>query len=137
MRNPVFREFYRERDVVIEERRLRIDASPAGTLAEAHGAAAFRVHPYGQPVAGRLEDLESLTRPEVEAYYERYYGPNNVVVAIVGDVDPDQVERWARHYFADIPRGDDPPPVLAEEPPQDGERRVTVEWDAEPRLRIG
>lgn len=137
MHDPVFREFYRERDVVIEERRLRIDASPAGTLAEAHGAAAFTAHPYGQPVAGHLEDLQRLSRREVEHYYERYYGPNNVVVAIVGDVDVDQVELWARRYFADIPRGDEPPPVLVQEPPQNGERRITVAWDAEPRLRIG
>jgi predicted Zn-dependent peptidase len=137
MRDPVFREFYRERDVVIEERRLRIDASPAGRLAEAHGAAAFTVHPYGQPVAGHLADLESLTRRQVEAYYESFYGPNNVVVAVVGDIDPDLAERWARRYFADIPRGEEPPEVLADEPPQTGERRVEVEWDAEPRLRLG
>jgi predicted Zn-dependent peptidase len=88
-------------------------------------------------VAGRLEDLETLGRAEVEAYYRRYYGPNNVVVAIVGDIDLDRAEAWARRYFADIPRGEDPPAVLAEEPPQEGERRITVEWDAEPRLRIG
>jgi predicted Zn-dependent peptidase len=137
MRNPVFREFYSERDVVIEERRLRIDASPAGSLAEAHGVAAFTLHPYGQPVAGRLEDLQALTRREVESYYDRFYGPNNAVVAIVGDVDADQVEGWAREYFADIPRGEEPPAVLTEEPTQTAERRVTVEWDAEPRLRIG
>jgi predicted Zn-dependent peptidase len=137
MRDPVFREFYRERDVVIEERHLRIDTSPGGRLAESHGAAAFTVHPYGQPVAGHLADLESLTRREVEAYYERFYGPNNVVVAIVGDIDPDLAERWARRYFADIPRGEDPPVVAAEEPPQNAERRVEVEWDAEPRLRMG
>ena len=137
MRDPVFREFYTERNVVIEERRLRIDASPAGRLSEAHGAAAFTAHPYGQPVAGRLEDLEALGRAEVEAYYKRYYGPNNVVVAIVGDIDLDQAESWARHYFADIPRGEEPPAVLTEEPRQEAERRITVEWDAEPRLRIG
>ena len=137
MRDPVFREFYRERNVVIEERRLRIDASPAGMLAEAHGAAAFTVHPYGQPVAGHLSDLESLSRREVELYYQRYYGPNNVVVAIVGDIDAARVEAWARRYFADIPRGDDPPAVDAEEPQQADERRVVVEWDAEARLRIG
>jgi predicted Zn-dependent peptidase len=137
MRDPVFREFYAERDVVIEERRLRIDASPAGALAEAHGAAAYTVHPYGQPVAGFLADLQRLSRHEVESYYERYYGPNNVVIAIVGDVDPAQMEEWARTYFADMPRGEEPPAVLAEEPIQTSERRITVEWDAEPRLRIG
>jgi predicted Zn-dependent peptidase len=59
------------------------------------------------------------------------------VVAIVGDLDPERIEVWARRYFAALPRGEDPPPVLVEEPRQLGERRVTVEWDAEPRLRIG
>jgi predicted Zn-dependent peptidase len=88
-------------------------------------------------VAGYLSDLQTLSRPQVEVYYRRYYGPNNVVVAVVGDVDPDRIEAWALEYFADIPRGEEPPPVLAEEPPQSAERRVSVEWDAEPRVRIG
>jgi len=137
MRDPVFREFYAERDVVLEERRMRIETSPGGMLYEAHLAAAFTVHPYGVPVVGYMSDLEVLTRSDVESYYRRFYGPNNAVVAIVGDVDADQMEAWARRYFGRLARGEDPPPVLAREPTQLGERRVTVEWDAEPRLRIG
>ena len=137
MSNPVFREFYAERDVVTEERRMRVDTAPTGLLYEQHLAAAFTMHPYGVPVVGYMSDLESLSRRDVESYYRRFYGPNNAVVAIVGDVDPDLVEAWAREYFASIPRGEDPPPVLAVEPEQHGERRVRVVWDAEPRLRIG
>jgi predicted Zn-dependent peptidase len=137
MTNPVFREFYSERDVVTEERRMRVETNPGGLLYEEHLAAAFTQHPYGVPVVGYMSDLETLRRADVETYYGRFYGPNNAVVAIVGDIDPDQVETWVRRYFGSIPRGEEPPPVLASEPRQRGERRITVEWDAEPRLRIG
>ncbi|MBT8334977.1 MAG: insulinase family protein, partial [Gemmatimonadetes bacterium] len=137
MRSPVFREFYTERDVVMEERRLRIDTSPGGKLYEAHLAAAFTIHPYGQPVAGTMSDLESLTRRDVEDYYRRFYGPRNATVAIVGDLDPDLLERWAHRWFGDIPPGEIPPPVLTREPPQAGTRRVEVLFDAQPSLRMG
>jgi predicted Zn-dependent peptidase len=137
MRDPVFREFYSERRVVTEERRMRVETSPAGVLYEAHLRAAFTVHPYGVPVVGYMSDLETLSRRDVADYYRRFYGPSNAVVAVVGDMDPEQIEAWARRYFGPLPRGEDPPPVLVEEPQQLGERRVTIEWDAEPRLRIG
>ena len=137
MKNPVFREFYSERDVVAEERRLRLENSPGSLLYHAHMAEAFREHPYGTPVVGFMEDIQRLTRAEVVSYFERYYRPNNAVVAISGDVDPDQILEWARDYFEPIPRGDDPPPVLVREPQQTAERRVEVVYDAEPSLRIG
>ena len=135
--NPVFREFYTERDVVMEERLQRVDTSPGGLLYEAHLAAAYQAHPYGVPVIGWRSDVRAHTRHEVEDYYHRYYGPRNAVVAIVGDVDPDQVESWARKYFSKIPPGESPPPVTVEEPEQRGERRVEVHFDAEPAVRIG
>jgi predicted Zn-dependent peptidase len=137
MANPVFREFYTERDVVMEERRTRTETSPGGQLFESHLAAAYTMHPYGVPVVGYMSDLESLGRAEVERYYQRYYGPNNAVVVVVGDIDAGQAVRWAEDYFAPIPRGEEPPPVLAREPEQRGERRVDIVWDAEPSLRIG
>ena len=137
MTNPVFREFYTERDVVAEERRLRVETQPSGLLYEAHLGAAFAVHPYGRPVVGFMADIERLDRGRVQEYYERYYGPNNAVVAIVGDVDPVQVREWAEHYFGDLPAGDPPPEVEAEEPRQAAERRVEVDFDAEPQVRIG
>ncbi len=136
-RNPVFREFYTERDVVMEERRMRIDASPGGTLYEQHLATAFLMHPYGVPVVGYMSDLETLRRRDVEDYYRRYYGAANAVVAIVGAIDPDEVERLARRYLSEIPRGETPPPVLAREPEQRGTRRIEVTWDAEPAVRMG
>jgi len=137
MRNPVFREFYTERDVVAEERRMRVETSPGGLLYEAHLAAAYTMHPYGVPVIGYMSDIQTLSRRTVEAYYRRYYAPANAVVAIVGDVDVERTARWARSYFEQIPRGATPPPVLAREPLQKGERRVEVVFDAEPQLRIG
>lgn len=137
MANPVFREFYAERDVVTEERRMRIDTSPGGLLYEAHLRAAFRVHPYGQPVVGTMDDLRSLTRAGVSSYYGRFYGPDNAVLSVVGHFDVDEFEAWARRYFGPIPPGEPAPVVDAVEPPQRSERRVEVTWDAEPLLRIG
>lgn len=137
LKNPVFREYYTERDVVAEERRLRLENNPAGLLYQAHLAAAFREHPYGAPVVGRMEDLQRFTRKEVEGYFRGYYRPNNAVVAVAGDVDPDQILRWAEAYLGPIPRGEDPPPVGRVEPIQEGERRVEVVYDAEPAVRMG
>jgi len=137
MQNPVFREFYTERDVVAEERRLRLENNPGGLLYQAHLATAFQNHPYGTPVVGHMEDIQRLSRQDVEEYYRTFYGPNNTVVAVAGDVDPDQILRWARKYLGPIPRGKDPPPVRIREPEQKGERRVEVVYDAEPALRVG
>lgn len=137
MRNPVFREFYTERDVVAEERRTRIETEPGALVREALLAAAYPVHPYGVPVIGHRSDIQNFTRRQVQEYYRRYYGPNNAVVAIVGEIDADSMIAWADRYFASIPAGEEPPPVLAEEPPQRGERRVEIVFDAEPQLQIG
>ena len=137
MANPVFREFYAERDIVAEERRLRVETSPGGLLVEAHMAEVFTTHPYGRPAVGYMSDIQRLRRPDVEAYFRRYYGPSNAVVTVVGDVDSDQILAWADEYFGGLPAGETPRPVLSTEPPQSGERRVEVPFDAEPRVRIG
>ncbi|WP_405284486.1 pitrilysin family protein [Gaopeijia maritima] len=137
MRSPVFREFHTERDVVVEERRMRVDTSPGGLLYETHLAAAFAIHPYGQPVVGTMADLEAASRDEVARYYRRYYGPRNATVAIVGDIDPDQLAGWAESYFGDIAPGERPPPITTREPEQRGRREVRVEFDANPAVRFG
>ncbi|MEX2530164.1 MAG: pitrilysin family protein [Gemmatimonadota bacterium] len=137
MRNPIFREFYVERDVIAEERRARIENAPRGRLWETHTAAAFQVHPYGVAPIGHMDDILSISRPAVEEYYRTHYGPDNTIVAIVGDFDPDSAVTWARDYFGPLERGKPPPPVLVREPEQRGERRVEVRADAEPQLRIG
>lgn len=137
MRNPVLRGFHTELDVVYEERRMRLETSPGGLVQTALLATAFQVHPYGVPVIGHAADLEYMSRGQVTEYFRDYYGARNAVAAIVGDVDPDRVVEWAEEYFGTVPAGRAAPPVLAREPVQAGERRITVEFDAEPRLMIG
>lgn len=134
--NPVLREFYKERDVVMEERRM-MENSPYGRLAEEFQAIAYLAHPYGEGVIGHMSDLQTLTRREAEAFFKQYYGPSNLTIAIVGDVNPQEIRRLAEKYFAGIPSGPKPEPVETEEPPQRGERRVTVEDPAQPLVVIG
>jgi predicted Zn-dependent peptidase len=137
LRNPVFREFYAERDVVAEERRMRVESDPGGLLWERFLAAAFQRHPYGTPVVGKMSDIQNFTRRQAEEYFRRFYGPNNAVVAVVGDVVPDTILAWAEAYLAPIPRGEEPQPVRAREPEQTAERRLEVVYDAEPQLLMG
>jgi predicted Zn-dependent peptidase len=137
LRNPVFREFYAERDVVAEERRMRVESDPGGLLWERFLAAAYQTHPYGTPVVGKMEDIQNFTRQQAERYFRRFYGPNNAVVAVVGDVVPDTIFAWAEAYLASIPRGEEPAPIGAQEPAQTAERRIEVPYDAEPQLLMG
>lgn len=137
LRGPVLREFYSERDVVYEERRLRTDNNPGGKLWEQLYAAAFEAHPYYWPVLGWASDIETLTREEVSDFFHQYYSPNNVVVTIVGDVKFDDVVQMMEKYFGSIPPSKTPPPpVSTVEPKQTGERRISVEYDAEPEMAI-
>jgi predicted Zn-dependent peptidase len=135
--NPVLREFYKERQVVMEERRLRTESDPVGRLLEEFLAIAYKAHPYGEPIVGHMSDIQTLTRAEAMAFFEEYYVPSNLTVAIVGDVDPDRVKTLAKQYFGRIPRRSDPEPVETVEPPQLGERRVIVEDPAQPFVLIG
>lgn len=137
MQNPVLREFYSERNVVMEERRRSYEAEPMGKLWERFIATAFVAHPYGQPIIGWMSDLEFLSRTKAEAFLRKYYAPNNAIVAIVGDIDPQATIALVEKYFGRIPAGTPVGPVMVEEPPQGGERRVEVVGDAEPQLLIG
>jgi predicted Zn-dependent peptidase len=134
LRNPVFREFYTERDVVQEERRQRVDTSPRGQLMEAALSAAFIAVPYRHPVLGWPGDLANLNRPQAEAYFRTYYAPNNALAVLVGDLDPAEVIRVVERYFGNLPSQPFPMTPVLEEPPQTGERRVRVEFPAEPNL---
>lgn len=135
--DPVFREFYSERDVVAEERRLRIENQPAGKMWEALESLMFTAHPYGTPVIGWPQDLARLTREDALAYFRTYYSPSNCTLVIAGDVEAKEVERLARKYLSAWKRQDIPPPQITAEPQQEGPRRRTVAFDAEPQLMMG
>ena len=135
--NPVLREYYTERDVVMEERRMRTESSPVGRLLEEFLATAFKAHPYGSPTIGHMSDLQSISRTEALAFYEKYYTPSNVVIAVAGDVRPDEVQRYAEKYFGRLEGGDEPLPVVTKEPEQLGERRVVIREDTQPYVLIG
>lgn len=135
--NPILREFYSERDVVYEERRLRIENSPNGKLWEQFNTTAFTAHPYLWPVIGWASDISTVSREEVQEYFTRYYAPNNCVAGIVGDVDAEEVFALCEKYFGSIPSQPPPDPVFTEEPEPAGEKRIEVEYDAEPQMMIG
>ena len=103
MAHPVLREFYKERGVVMEERRLRNDDSPSGLLFETFTSAAFRAHPYGIPTIGWESDILSLTPADTEAFFKAYYGPGNATIAIVGDINPKEVMTLIEQTFGKIP----------------------------------
>ncbi|HUA82885.1 MAG TPA: pitrilysin family protein [Bryobacteraceae bacterium] len=134
--HPVFREFYKERDVVREERRMRVESSPQGKLVEALLATAFEAHPYRNMPGGWASDIDNFRRTEAEAFYKIYYTPNNITIAIAGDVNPVEAKRMAEKYFGRLPRGPIPPLVRTVEPKQQGEKRVAVASPAQPFLAI-
>lgn len=135
--NPVQREFYQERDVVMEERRMRTDSNPIGRLIEEFLAAAFKAHPYGWPTVGHMSDLQALSRTDAQGFFDTYYAASNLTMAIVGDVDADEVRALAERYFGPMPLRPRPEGVRTVEPPQMGERRVTVEDRAQPLAVVG
>lgn len=137
MANPVLREFYKERGVVMEERRLRNDDSPNGLLFETFTSAAFRAHSYGVPTIGWGSDILSLTPADTEAFFKAHYGPDQATIALVGDINPKETIALIEQTFGKIPAAPPPPPLVTVEPEQRGERRVEVEFDAEPAIAIG
>jgi zinc protease len=115
-----------ERRVVMEERRMRTEDNPEGLLAEEHAAAAFMAHPYRWPVIGWMEDIGRITLGDLRALYDLYYRPNNAVLVVVGDIRAADLLARIRALFGPLPRGAAPPPVIAVEPPQRAERRITL-----------
>lgn len=124
-------DFDTEKKVVLEERRLRTEDDPVNQLVEDTMAAAFKAHPYKWPVIGWYHDIESLTRDDFLQHYNTYYQPNNATLVVVGDVDPKEVLSWAEAIYGAIPPGPQPPPVTAKEPPQQGERRLVLQREAQ------
>jgi predicted Zn-dependent peptidase len=134
--HPVFREFYKERDVVREERRMRVESSPQGELIEALVSTAFAAHPYKDMPGGWASDIETFRRTDAEAFYKKYYTPGNLTMAIAGDIDPAEAKRLAYKYFSRLPKGPAPPMVHTVEPSQEGEKRATVASPAQPFLAV-
>src|SRR5262245_47978321 len=120
-----------ERQVLLEERRTRTEDDPGGFLSEEVTALAFKAHPYSQPIVGWSEDVARITPDVMRAFYRTYYVPNNAIVVAVGDFRAPEILDRIKQRFGGIPRGSDPPPVLAVEPPQQGDRRVIVKRQAE------
>lgn len=132
--NPVFREFYKERDVILAERRMRYDDRPSGLFYEDFNAIAYKAHPYGQPTIGHLSDMQNLSRKDVRIFYETYYVPQNITAAIVGDVETEEIIPLLEAYFGRIPARPDPPGLITVEPAQKGVRRVEMKFGQTPEM---
>jgi predicted Zn-dependent peptidase len=132
---PVFREFYSERDVVFEERRLRTESTPTGRLEEAFEEMFWHGHPYSWPVVGYASDIPAITKAQADEYYALFYAPNNITAVLVGDFDPKEALALAAKYFGRIPRGASPPPEMTLLPPKwEAEMRMNGEADTNPRV---
>lgn len=136
LRSPILREYYSERDVIMEERRRSVEDQPEGELYERILASAFIAHPYGVPVIGWESDITLMPLDYVKKFLKTYYSPNNMVLVVVGDLDPDYVHETVKSYFGDIPPQIIPPRTATVEPPQNGERRIEVEFEANPQVMI-
>ena len=135
--NPMLREFYTERDVVMEERRQRTESSPTGRLVEEFLTTAFKAHPYGNPTIGHMSDLKNLSRTDAKQFFEKHYNPSNLTIGIAGDVEPERMRSLAEEYFGRLSGGQEPLPVRTEEPEQISERRVVIREQTQPFVLIG
>jgi predicted Zn-dependent peptidase len=126
MMRPVYREFYKERDVVLEERRLRVDSSPIGRLVEQSLAAAFTAHPYHVSGVGWHSEISSVTATDAHEFFRTYYTPSNITLALVGDLQVEPTLRLIEQYFGKMKGGPKPPELRTVEPAQNAERRVTL-----------
>jgi len=130
--HPVMREFYKERNVVIEERRMRTDSNPIGRLLEQFVTAAYQAHPYHRPTIGWVADLNSFSATDAQHFFDQYYIPSNMVVAVVGDVKAAEAMPVIEKYFGQIPSHERPDERTTTEPPQNSERRVVLYDRAQP-----
>jgi predicted Zn-dependent peptidase len=130
--HPVMREFYKERNVVIEERRMRTDSNPIGRLLEQFTTAAFQAHPYHRPTIGWMADLNSFSATDAQHFFDEYYIPPNMVVAVVGDIKASAALPIIEKYFGRLPSRPQPDERTTIEPPQNAERRVLLQDRAQP-----
>ncbi|HVS14085.1 MAG TPA: pitrilysin family protein [Thermoanaerobaculia bacterium] len=137
LQQPVFREFYSERDVVYEERRLRTESTPTGRFDELFNSMFWQAHPYGWPTVGWPSDLRVISKAQADEFFATYYAPNNVTAVLVGNFDPARVKELAERYFGRIPRGErEPPDVVTLELPQVAEKRMVAECDCQPQIQV-
>ena len=130
--HPVMREFYKERNVVIEERRMRTDSNPIGRLLEQFTTAAFQAHPYHRPTIGWMSDLNSFSATDAKNFFDKYYIPSNMVVTVVGDVKASETMPILEKYFGRLPSRPKPDERTTTEPPQNAERRVVLQEMSQP-----
>ena len=130
--HPVFREFYKERDVVTEEWRMRTESSPVGRMVEQFLETAYRAHPYRQPGVGWPSDLASFSATDAVAFFHKYYVPSNMVVAVVGDLNTAEAMPVLEKYFGRLPKAPEPEPLRITEPPQRSERSVVLRETSQP-----
>jgi predicted Zn-dependent peptidase len=130
--HPVEREFYKERDVVQEERRMRIDSSPTGRMLEEFAATAYTAHPYRVPPVGWESEISQVTATEADAFHKKYYVPSNIVIAVVGDLKAADAMPMLERYFSTIPTGPKPEPMTTIEPPQTAEKSVVIKETTQP-----
>src|SRR5258708_7406794 len=130
--HPVMRQFYKERDVVFEERRSRTDSNPQGRLIEQFLSAAYTAHPYGRPVTGWPSDLKAFSAVDAMNFFHKYYVPSNIVITVVGDIKPAQAMPVIEKYFNRTPPAPAPEPLRAKEPPPKALRTVDLDEQSEP-----
>jgi predicted Zn-dependent peptidase len=134
---PVFREFYAERDVVFEERRMRTESTPLGKFEESFEAMIWESHPYGWPTVGWPSDIPAISKAQADEFYGLYYAPQNITLILVGDFASDAAVKMAEKYFGRIPRGKaEPPDVVTLEVKQPAEKRMYGEAEANPQVDI-
>jgi len=130
--HPVMRQFYKERNVVIEERRMRTDSNPIGRLLEQFTEEAFAAHPYHRPTIGWISDLNSFSATDAQNFFDKYYVPSNMVVTVVGDVKASEAMPIVEKYFSRIPARPKPDEFTTAEPAQNSERRVVMHEQSQP-----
>lgn len=134
---PVFREFYAERDVVFEERRMRTESTPLGKFQESLEALFWESHPYGWPVIGWPSDIPAITKAQADEFYALHYAPQNITLILVGDFKADEAAKLCERYFGRIPRGEqNAPEIVTLEVSQKVEKRMNAEAEANPQVDI-
>ena len=130
--HPVMREFYKERDVVIEERRMRVDSNPFGRLLEQFTSEAFTAHPYHRPTIGWMSDLNTFSATDAKQFFDMYYVPSNIVIGVAGDINAEKAMPILEKYFGRLPARPHPDLSTTVEPPQNSERRVVLQDASQP-----